>query len=112
MKLTNNKTNKNEKDLPSVFVVCLGCVALVSTLVLISVPFSAEIASLFGSADLADWYYLMPIYVAATAIWNICDSLIIRKKLFKYISIYLILLALYNVGLKILLKSNFFVFKK
>lgn len=95
--------HKNEKDLPSVFAVCLGCVALVSTLVLISVPFSAEIASLFGSADLADWYYLMPIYVAATAIWNICDSLIIRKKLFKYISIYLILLALYNVGLKILL---------
>lgn len=95
--------HKNEKDLPSVFAVCLGCVVLVSTLVLISVPFSAEIASLFGSADLADWYYLMPIYVAATAIWNICDSLIIRKKLFKYISIYLILLALYNVGLKILL---------
>jgi O-antigen/teichoic acid export membrane protein len=45
----------------------------------------------------------MPIYVAATAIWNICDSLIIRKKLFKYISIYLVLLALYSVGLKILL---------
>ena len=95
--------HKNEKDLPSVLAVCLSCVALVSALVLITVPFSAEIASLFGSADLADWYYLMPIYVAATAIWNICDSLIIRKKLFKYISIYLILLALYNVGLKILL---------
>jgi O-antigen/teichoic acid export membrane protein len=45
----------------------------------------------------------MPIYVAATAIWNICDSLIIRKKLFKYISIYLVLLALYNVCLKIFL---------
>jgi O-antigen/teichoic acid export membrane protein len=45
----------------------------------------------------------MPIYVAATAIWNICDSLVIRKKLFKYISIYLILLAIYNVSLKILL---------
>ena len=95
--------HKNEKDLPSTLAVCLGCVVLVSTLVLISVPFSAEIASLFGSADLADWYFLMPIYVAATALWNICDSLVIRKKLFKYISIYLILLALYNVGLKILL---------
>lgn len=95
--------HKNEKYLPSVLAVCLSCVTLVSALVLITVPFSAEIASLFGSADLADWYYLMPIYVAATAIWNICDSLIIRKKLFKYISIYLILLALYNVGLKILL---------
>lgn len=95
--------HKEEKDLPSVLSVCLGCVALVSTLVLATVPFSAEISSLFGSADLADWYFLMPIYVAATALWNICDSLVIRKKLFKYISIYLILLALYNVGLKILL---------
>ena len=95
--------HKDEKDLPSVLSVCLGCVALVSTLVLATVPFSAEISSLFGSADLADWYFLMPIYVAATAIWNICDSLIIRKKLFKYISLYLILLAIYNVGLKILL---------
>ena len=95
--------HKNEKDLPSVLTVCLACVVLVSTIVLISVPFSAEISSLFGSTDLADWYFLMPIYVAATAIWNICDSLIIRKKLFKYISLYLVLLALYNVGLKILL---------
>lgn len=95
--------HKAEKDLPSAIAVCLSCVALVSTIVLITVPFSAEISSLFGSTDLADWYFLMPIYVAATAIWNICDSLVIRKKLFKYISIYLILLAVYNAGLKILL---------
>ena len=95
--------HKNEKDLPSVLAVCLSCVALVTTLVLLTVPFSAEISSIFGSEDLELWYYLMPIYVAATAVWNICDSLIIRKKLFKYISLYLVLLALYNVGLKILL---------
>ena len=95
--------HKEEKDLPSALAVCLSCVALVSTIVLITVPFSAEISSLFGSTDLADWYFLLPIYVAATAIWNICDSLLIRKKLFKYISIYLVLLALYNVGLKIFL---------
>ena len=95
--------HKNEKELPSILALCLGCVALVSTLVLIAVPFSAEISSLFGSDGLQHWFYLMPIYVAATAVWNICDSLIIRKKLFKYISIYLVLLALYNVGLKILL---------
>lgn len=95
--------HKSEKDLPSALAVCLGCVVLVSLIVLASVPFSDEIASLFGSTDLADWYFLMPIYVAATAVWNICDSLIIRKKLFKYISLYLVLLALYNVALKILL---------
>jgi O-antigen/teichoic acid export membrane protein len=95
--------HKEEKDLPSALAVCLSCVALVSTIVLITVPFSAQISSLFGSTDLADWYFLMPIYVAATAIWNICDSLVIRKKLFKYISFYLVLIALYNVGLKILL---------
>ena len=95
--------HKEEKDLPSALAVCLSCVALVSTIVLITVPFSAEISSLFGSTDLADWYFLMPLYVAATAIWNICDSLVIRKKLFKYISFYLVLIALYNVGLKIFL---------
>ena len=95
--------HKNEKELPSVLAVCLGCVALVTTLVLLTVPFSAEISSFFGSADLQHWYYLMPIYVAATAVWNICDSLIIRKKLFKYISFYLVLFAIYNVGLKIIL---------
>lgn len=95
--------HKNEKDLPSVLALCLSCVALVTALILITVPFSAEISSLFGSADLQHWYYLMPIYVAATAIWNIFDSLLIRKKLFKYISVYLVLLAIYNVALKILL---------
>ena len=95
--------HKNEKDLPSVLAVCLATVALVTTVVLLTVPFSAQISSLFGCKDLQYWYYLMPIYVLATALWNICDSLNIRKKLFKYISIYLILLALYNVGLKVLL---------
>lgn len=95
--------HKNEKELPSVLAVCLGCVVLVTALVLLAVPFSAEISHLFASADLQHWYYLMPIYVAATAIWNIFDSLLIRRKQFKYISIYLVLLALYNVGLKILL---------
>ena len=95
--------HKNEKDLPSVLAVCLATVALVTTVVLLTVPFSAQISSLFGSEDLQYWYYLMPIYVLATSLWNICDSLNIRKKLFKYISIYLILLALYNVGLKVLL---------
>ena len=95
--------HKNEKDLPSVLAVCLATVALVTTVVLLTMPFSAQISSLFGCEDLQYWYYLMPIYVLATALWNICDSLNIRKKLFKYISIYLILLALYNVGLKVLL---------
>ena len=41
--------HKNEKDLPSVLAVCLSCVALVTTLVLLTVPFSAEISSIFGS---------------------------------------------------------------
>ena len=95
--------HKEEKDLPSVLALCLGTVALVSTLVLLTVPFSSEIASLFGAEDLSSWYFLMPIYVAATALWSICDSLVLRKKLFKYISIYLVLLAFYNVSLKILL---------
>lgn len=95
--------HKNEKELPSVLAVCLATVALVTTVVLLTVPFSAQISSLFACEDLQYWYYLMPIYVLTTALWNICDSLNIRKKLFKYISIYLILLALYNVGLKVLL---------
>ncbi len=95
--------HKNEKELPSILALCIGCVTLVSTIVILTIPFSEHISELFGSPELKHWYYLMPIYVFAAAIWNICDSLIIRKKLFKYISIYLILLALYNVGLKILL---------
>ena len=95
--------HKNEKDLHSVLAVCLATVTLVTTLVLLTVPFSTQISSLFGSQDLQYWYYLMPIYVAATALWNICEGLLIRKKQFKYISVYLVLLAIYNVGLKILL---------
>lgn len=95
--------HKEEKELPSVLALCLACVALVSTIVLLTVPFSVQISNIFGSEDLKYWYFLMPIYVATTALWNISDSLSIRKKLFKYISLYLVLLALYNVGLKILL---------
>jgi O-antigen/teichoic acid export membrane protein len=95
--------HKEKKDLPAVMGVCVACVLLVSGVAWLTVPFSGKIAELFNAPNLRYWYWILPIYVAATALWNICDSVLVRSKQFRYISLYLVLLALLNAVLKITL---------
>lgn len=94
--------HKQEKDLPAVMGVCLACVLLVSAVAMLTVPFSTLIANLFNAPDLGRWYWILPIYVLATALWNVLDSVLVRNKQFAYISLYLLLLALLNALFKAL----------
>ena len=79
-----------------------GLIALcVTGIVLLSVPFSHPIASIFKTPSLAKWYWLMPVYVLASACWILLNYYYTRHKQFGRISCYQISQSVLNAGAKV-----------
>lgn len=79
-----------------------GLMALIVTgFVLLTVPFSRAIASLFETPDLAKWYWLMPVYVLASACWTLLNYYYTRRKQFGAISRYQMSQSVLNAGAKV-----------
>lgn len=78
----------------------LPLIALTILLVL-TIPFAKPIATLFKSPDLAQYYWLLPIYVILQGGWNILNYWFIRRKAFGRISGYQISQSLFSAGYKI-----------
>lgn len=62
--------------------------AAVLLLLLLSVPFSTSIASLFNAPALASWYFLLPLYVFLMALWQLLNYWYVRQKSYNRISWY------------------------
>ena len=92
---------KDENKARSVFQVALLVLLGVTCLVALSIPFSRPIASLFKAADLARWWWLMPIYVAALGGWNVMNYYYIRQSRFTRISSYWVSQSVVNAGAKL-----------
>lgn len=54
-------------------------VAVVCLLTILSVLFSGPIANAFKTPELADWYWLMPVYVFTMGCWNVLNYWYIRR---------------------------------
>lgn len=79
---------KKDEDARGLVHIC-GFLLLITTgIVLLSVPFSKPIAHLFNTPELANWYWLMPLFVLAMGLWNILNYWYIRRKQFGSISRY------------------------
>ena len=79
---------KKDEDARGLVHIC-GLLLLITTgIVLLSVPFSKPIARLFNTPELANWYWLMPLFVLAMGLWNILNYWYIRRKQFGAISRY------------------------
>ena len=92
---------KNEKEGRALAHLSLVCIAMVSLLIALTIPFAGSIADLFHSPDLAQYYWLLPIYVAMMGIWNVLNYWYIRKKEYGYISGYQISQTLFSAGFKV-----------
>lgn len=92
---------KDENKARSVFQVALLVLAGVTCLVALSIPFSRPIASLFKAADLARWWWLMPIYVASLGGWTLLNYYYTRQGQFTRISGYQISQSVLNSGAKV-----------
>ena len=79
---------KKDDDARGLVHIC-GFLLLITTgIVLLSVPFSKPIAHLFNTPELANWYWLMPLFVLAMGLWNILNYWYIRRKAYSRISGY------------------------
>ena len=79
---------KKDEDARGLVHIC-GLLLLITTgIVLLSVPFSKPIAHLFNTPELANWYWLMPLFVLAMGLWNILNYWYIRRKAYTRISGY------------------------
>ena len=92
---------KDEKNAVALTHLSLLLLMLTTLLVLFSVLFSRPISLLFKTPALAEYYWLMPIYVFGIGLWNILNYWYIRKKLFGRISGYQMSQSLLSAGGKI-----------
>ncbi len=91
---------KEEEKATAVFHVgfCLSC--MVTLVCLLTVPFAEQIASLFKTPDLRYWYFLLPIFVFLSAIWNLLNYWFARQKMFGSIGGYQLSQSILNAGTK------------
>ncbi len=82
---------------------CTMLVAGMSLLLVLSWPFGRLACCCLSAPELADWWWLMPLFVAATAGWNVLNYSYVRVSQFRRISLYMLLLSLVAAGLKVLL---------
>ena len=92
---------KEEKNAVALTHLSLLLLMLTTLLVLLSVLFSRPISVLFKTPALAEYYWLMPIYVFGIGLWNVLCYWYIRKKLFGRISGYQMSQSLLSAGGKI-----------
>lgn len=81
---------KEEKKAISIVQVCLLLLILITILTTISIGFSKQIASLFNTPKLAEYYWIMPIIVFTLGLWNILNYWYIRNTQYNNISSYLV----------------------
>lgn len=81
---------KEGKKAISIVQVCLLLLILITILTTISIGFSKQIASLFNTPKLAEYYWMMPIIVFTLGLWNILNYWYIRNTQYNNISSYLV----------------------
>ena len=80
---------------------CAGLLLMMVLLLICSVPFSGQIATLFKAPELRRWWWLMPFYVGGLSAWVVLSNYYIRTKSFQRISVYQISQSLTNAGGKL-----------
>lgn len=91
---------KRDKDAIALFQTGCFIALAVTALITLTIPFRHKIAGLFNTPELADWYFLLPLFVAGSALWNLLNYWLTRKKQFSNISIYQLSQSIISAGSK------------
>lgn len=92
------------KDDTSANAVIQTCIFLLGAMVLVlvlTVPFASSIAGVFKTPQLADYWWLMPLFVALTGLWNILNYWYIRNAEFKRVGGYQVSQSVLSAGCKL-----------
>ena len=91
---------KTDEEARPVVHISLLAIAALTVLLVLTIPAAGPIASLFNSPALADYYWLLPAYVALMSVWNVLNYWYIRRKAYGRISGYQISQSLFSAGYK------------
>ena len=92
---------KEEEDARAITVFSFSLIAATSLLLFFSIPFAGKIAGIFNSPTLENFYWLLPIYVLLSGIWNVLNYWFIRQKAYKQISSYQMSQSFFAAGYKL-----------
>lgn len=92
---------KDDKHARAIAHVDIFILLSVVVLTALSVVFSTSIAHVFKSPDLARYYWMMPILVLVSGMWNILNYWYIRREAYSRISGYQISQSVLSAGAKI-----------
>lgn len=92
---------KDDSHANGIVQMCLSLLLIMVGVVALTIPFSTQIADLFNTPTLADYWWLMPFFIGLTGLWNILNYWYIRCSEFKRISGYQISQSLLSSGCKI-----------
>ena len=91
---------EKEEEAQAIVHMSLFSILALTVFLLLSVPFAVPIARLFNTPQLANYYWLLPLYVALISIWNVLNYWYIRNKQYGRISGYQMSLSLFSAGYK------------
>lgn len=100
---------KQDKSARAIVQVCIALLLSMVVLLLLTIPFSRPIASLFKAPDLARWWWLMPLYVLALGGWQIVRNYLLRHKAFNDLSGYQYSQSLLSTGGKLVFGATGFL---
>lgn len=92
---------KDDKEGKNVLLLSLCLLLTLVAIIAVSVFFAEAIADLFNTPELAQYYWLMPILVAASGGWNILNYWYIRRGRYDKISTYQLSQSILSSGGKI-----------
>ncbi len=91
---------KDEKRAVACFHNGLSTLVGVSLLCIAFIPFSKPIANLFNAPQLANWIFLLPVFVFSQAIWTLINYWYTRNKQYRDIGIYQLMQSGLSAGAK------------
>ena len=92
---------KEDKKAVAIFQVGFGFCCVISFVCLLTVPFAEQIADLFKAPVLSSWYFLLPIFIFLSSVWNLLNYWFTRQKMFWNIGGYQLSQSALNAGTKI-----------
>ena len=78
----------------------MATTAITVAVATLSIPFAGGIERLFDAEGLARLWWLMPVYVATTALWALCNFWLLRHDRFDRVASYQVDQSLLNAGMK------------
>ncbi len=91
---------KEERKAEDCLFIGLTILLVIFTICCLTIPFARGIASIFHTPELAEWYWMLTLFVFATGAWSILNYWHTRHKNYTLASTYQVSKSILNAGMK------------